>query len=75
MSADEVVESTLSAAHCNDFGAFLDKAIGYCSADARCSTNHEDMFVLERHLRDLVFCRWRNEGLISDVARDVCSKT
>lgn len=49
VSADKVVESTLSAAHRNDLKAFLDKAIGYCSADVRRSINHENLLVLERH--------------------------
>ena len=52
MPADEVIQSVLSAAHCDDFGAFLDKPVGHCGANAGCSTDHEDGFVLESHLWD-----------------------
>ena len=50
MSADEVVESVLSAADCDDFGAFLDEAVGHSSAYAGRGADHEDAGVLERHL-------------------------
>ena len=56
MPVDEGVESVLPAAHCDDFGAFLDKAVGHCGTDARCSTDHKDVFVLERHLSGRSSC-------------------
>lgn len=47
--ADEVIESALSATHCDDFRAFLNKAVGHCGTDARRGTDDEDLVVLERH--------------------------
>ena len=49
MLADEVIKSVLSAAYRDDFGALLDKALGHCGTDAGCGSDHENMFVLERH--------------------------
>lgn len=56
MSVDEVIEPVLSAADRDDFRAFLDKTVGHCGTDARCSTDHEDVFVLERHFLDRFPC-------------------
>lgn len=50
--SDELIESVSSAAHCDDFGAFLDKAVGHCGTNAGSGTDHEDVFVLERHIWD-----------------------
>lgn len=50
--ADEIIESVLSATNCDDFRAFLNKAVGHCSTDARCSTDDENVSVLERHCYD-----------------------
>lgn len=48
--SDEVVESILAATNGDDFGAFLNEAIGHGSADAGRGTDHEDVFVWKRHL-------------------------
>ena len=47
--ADEFIKPVLSASYRDDFGAFLDKAVGHCSTDARCGTDHKNTFVLGRH--------------------------
>ena len=52
--ADEVIESVLSATHCNGFRSFLDETVGHCGTDARCSTNDESVLVLERHCQEYV---------------------
>ncbi len=55
MLADKVIQSVLSAADGNDFGAFVDEAVGHGRAYAGCCANHEDVFVLERHVADGLF--------------------
>ena len=51
MSANELVESVLSAADCNDLRAFSDEAVGNSSAYAGRRADHENVSILERHLR------------------------
>ena len=49
MFADEVVKPVLPATDCDDPGAFLDEAVCKASTDAGRSSDHENVFVLERH--------------------------
>ena len=58
MFAHELIESFYSATHCNDVGAFFDKAVGHCGTDARGGTNKEDMSVLKRHLEMALLPAW-----------------
>ena len=44
MFAHEIIKPILSTAHYDDFRAFLDKAVGYRSTDARCSTDDERLW-------------------------------
>ena len=55
MSADQIVESVLPAADGDDFGAFLNEAVGHGSAYAGRCTNHENVLVLERHVLEVFF--------------------
>lgn len=61
MAADEIIESVLSTAHCDDFGAFLDKAVSHCGTDARCGADHEDRLVLESHVWDKLCFAWTGQ--------------
>lgn len=47
--ADEVVDSILSTADSDDFGAFADELFGHAEADARRGSHDEDALVGERH--------------------------
>lgn len=49
MFSDEVIQSILSATNCNDLGAFLNQAAAHGTSNTRRCTDHENMFVRERH--------------------------
>ncbi len=51
---DEGVESVLTTANCDDFGAFLDKLVGEAGADARGGANKENILVREAHFEGVV---------------------
>jgi len=46
---NEVVDSILSTADGDDFGAFAEELFGHAEADARRGSYHEDALVRERH--------------------------
>ena len=51
---DEGVESVLTTANCDDFGALLDKFVGEAGADARGGANKENILVREAHFEGVV---------------------
>ena len=64
MLADKIIKAILSAADSDDFASFLHEPIRKGSSYTGCSTNHENVFILERHselyLIDLISAEAKN---------------